>query len=55
MPLRGHGGTVVGVLALSSAMKNAFGETALSTLKLIMGPAAIVVDNARLSGARTGS
>jgi len=55
MPLRGHGGTVVGVLALSSAMKNAFGETALSTLKLIMGPAAIVIDNARLSGARTGS
>lgn len=49
MPLRGHGGTVVGVLALSSAVKNAFGETALSTLKLIEGPAAIVIDNARLS------
>ena len=49
MPLRGHGGTVVGVLALSSATKNAFGETALSTLKLIEGPAAIVIDNARLS------
>jgi hypothetical protein len=28
MPLRGHGGTVVGVLALSSATRNAFGETA---------------------------
>jgi twitching motility two-component system response regulator PilH len=55
MPLRGHGGSVVGVLALSSAMKNAFGETALSTLKLIMGPAAIVIDNARLAGARTPS
>jgi hypothetical protein len=40
------------VLALSSAMKNAFGETALSTLKLIEGPAAIVIDNARLAGAR---
>ena len=53
MPLRGHGGSVVGVLALSSAVKNAFGETALSTLKLIEGPAAIVVDNARLAGART--
>ena len=53
MPLRGHGGAVVGVLALSSAVKNAFGETALSTLKLIEGPAAIVIDNARLSGART--
>jgi CheY-like chemotaxis protein len=49
MPLRGHGGAVVGVLALSSATKNAFGETALSTLKLIEGPAAIVIDNARLS------
>jgi transcriptional regulator with GAF, ATPase, and Fis domain len=52
MPLRGHGGAVVGVLALSSAIKNAFGETALSTLKLIEGPAAIVIDNARLAGAR---
>ncbi len=49
MPLRGHGGAVVGVLALSSATKNAFGETALSTLKLVEGPAAIVIDNARLS------
>ena len=52
MPLRGHGGAVVGVLALSSAINNAFGETALSTLKLIEGPAAIVIDNARLSGVR---
>ena len=52
MPLRGHGGALVGVLALSSAVKNAFGETALSTLKLIEGPAAIVIDNARLAGAR---
>ena len=51
MPLRGHGGAVVGVLALSSAAKNAFGETAMSTLKLIEGPAAIVIDNARLAGA----
>jgi len=51
MPLRGHGGVVVGVLALSSATKNAFGETALSTLKLIEGPAAIVIDNARLASA----
>lgn len=55
MPLRGHGGSLVGVLALSSAVKNAFGETALSTLKLIEGPAAIVIDNARLHGARTPS
>ncbi|MFP5220361.1 MAG: response regulator [Actinomycetes bacterium] len=52
MPLRGHGGRVVGVLALSSAMQNAFGETALSTLKLVEQPAAIVIDNARLAGAR---
>jgi twitching motility two-component system response regulator PilH len=53
MPLRGHGGNVLGVLALSSATKNAFGETALATLRLVEGPAAIVVDNARLAGART--
>ncbi len=52
MPLRGHGGTVVGVLTLSSATPSAFGETALSTLKLLEGPAAIVIDNARLAGAR---
>ena len=52
MPLRGAGGRVVGVLALSSAVPNAFGETALSTLKLVEQPAAIVIDNARLSGAR---
>jgi twitching motility two-component system response regulator PilH len=55
MPLRGHGGTVVGVLALSSGTKSAFGETALSTLKLIEQPAAIVIDNARLSGARASA
>ncbi|MFL6238792.1 MAG: response regulator [Actinomycetes bacterium] len=54
MPLRGHGGRVLGVVALSSASKNAFGETALATLRLIESPAAIVVDNARLAGAHTG-
>ncbi len=54
MPLRGHGGRVIGVLALSSAAKNAFSETALGTLKLVEDPAAIVIDNARLAGARTG-
>jgi len=53
MPLRGHGGRVVGVLALSSAAKNAFSETALGTLKLVEDPAAIVIDNARLAGAHT--
>jgi DNA-binding response OmpR family regulator len=52
MPLRGHGGRIVGVLALSSATKNAFGESALATLRLVEGPAAIVVDNARLAHAR---
>ncbi len=54
MPLRGHGGQVVGVLALSSAAKSAFGETAMSTLRLVEGPAAIVIDNARLAGAQNG-
>ena len=47
MPLRGHAGLLVGVLALSSAQPHAFGETALSTLKLIEAPAALVVDGAR--------
>src|SRR4051794_34476704 len=54
MPLKGHGGRIVGVLALSSGTKNAFGETALATLRLIDGPAAIVIDNARLAEVRTG-
>lgn len=49
MPLHGSGGQLVGVLALSSAVPNAFGETALSTLTLIEGPAAVVIDNARLT------
>lgn len=49
MPLKGHGGRVIGLLALSSAQKNAFGETALATLRLVDGPAAVVVDNARLA------
>jgi GAF domain-containing protein len=52
MPLRGHGGHVIGLLALSSGQKNAFGETALSTLRLVDGPAAIVIDNARLAQVR---
>jgi CheY-like chemotaxis protein len=54
MPLRGHGGRVIGVLALSSGTKNAFGEAALATLRLVDGPAAIVIDNARLAEIRTG-
>ena len=52
MPLRGHGGRVVGVLALSAARANAFGETALTTLRIIEGPAAVVIDNARLAVVR---
>jgi twitching motility two-component system response regulator PilH len=50
MPLKGHGGHVIGLIALSSAVKNAFGETALGTLRLVDGPAALVIDNARLAG-----
>jgi hypothetical protein len=54
MPLKGHGGRVVGIMALSSGQKNAFGETALATLRLVDGPAAIVIDNARLAVVRSG-
>jgi twitching motility two-component system response regulator PilH len=50
MPLKGHGGQVIGLVALSSGLKNAFGETALGTLRLVDGPAALVIDNARLAG-----
>ena len=47
MPLRGRGGEVVGLLALSSAAENAFGEAALSTLRLLETPAAVVLGAAR--------
>lgn len=50
MPLRA-GGRVLGLLALSSGQANAFGESALSTLRLVAPPAAVVVDHARLTGA----
>ncbi|HTY71478.1 MAG TPA: response regulator [Actinomycetes bacterium] len=53
MPLRARG-RVVGVLALSSAVKSAFGEASLSTLRLVEQPAAVVIDNARLSGISSG-
>lgn len=49
MPLRA-GGRIVGCLALSSATKNAFGETSLNTLRLVEQPAAVVISNARLAG-----
>ena len=52
MPLRARGGRVVGLLALSSGTQNAFGETALSTLRLLETPAAVVIDTARSSAAR---
>jgi DNA-binding response OmpR family regulator len=48
MPLRA-GGAVVGCLALSSATKNAFGESSLNTLRLVESPAAVVINNARLA------
>jgi CheY-like chemotaxis protein len=49
MPLRA-GGRIVGALALSSATKNAFGEASLNTLRLVEGPAAVVISNARNTG-----
>jgi len=51
MPLRA-GGRLLGVLALSSSSPNAFGESALTTLRLVAPPAAVVIDHARLSGVR---
>jgi DNA-binding response OmpR family regulator len=50
MPLR-SGGRTIGVLALSSAAKNAFGETALNTLRLVESPAAVVIAGARAARA----
>jgi CheY-like chemotaxis protein len=49
MPLKA-GGRMVGVLALSSARANAFGETSLNTLRLVSSPAGIVLANARYAG-----
>lgn len=59
MPLRGSGGAIIGVLALSSEAPDAFGDAACTTLRLLEGPVALVVDNARLTrdrlvGARVG-
>jgi twitching motility two-component system response regulator PilH len=51
MPLR-VGGRLIGLLALSSGTANAFGESALTTLRLVATPAAVVIDHARLSGVR---
>ncbi len=52
MPLKA-GGRMIGVLALSSARANAFGETSLNTLRLVSSPAGIVIANARYAGAHT--
>ena len=52
MPLKA-GGRMIGVLALSSARANAFGETSLNTLRLVSSPAGIVIANARYAGAQT--
>jgi twitching motility two-component system response regulator PilH len=52
MPLRA-GGRLLGLLALSSGSANAFGESALTTLRLVASPAAVVIDHARLAGLRT--
>jgi GAF domain-containing protein len=49
MPLKA-GGRMIGVLALSSARTNAFGETSLNTLRLVSSPAGIVIANARYAG-----
>ena len=51
MPLRAAG-RPLGILALSSASAQAFGESALATLRLVAPPAAVVIDHARLSDAR---
>jgi len=52
MPLRGAGGagpgSVVGVLALSSAVPDSFGDAAMTTLRLLEASAGLVVDNGRL-------
>lgn len=54
MPLRGPGG-VIGLLALSAPVTNAFSEKELSILRLIEPAVAVVVDNGRLyDRSRTG-
>lgn len=52
MPLKGTGGRVVALLALSSARSEAFGDAALGVLRLLEGPVALVVENARLREAQ---
>jgi GAF domain-containing protein len=47
MPLRAQG-KVIGLLALGSAMPQAFSEKELAVLRVIESAAAVVIDNARL-------
>ena len=54
MPLQGARPRSSACSALSSATKNAFGETSLNTLRLVESPAALVIENARLSGGVLG-
>jgi GAF domain-containing protein len=53
MPLRA-GGRTLGLLAMSSAAPNAFGESALTTLRLVAGPAAVVIAHAKLAAVPVG-
>ena len=46
------GGRLLGLLAMSSGSTHAFGESALTTLRLVAPPAAVVIDHARLAVAR---
>ena len=41
-------GSVIGILALSSAIPDAFGDAAMTTLRLLEASAGLVVDNGRL-------
>lgn len=52
MPLRGHGGRPIGILALSSDSSSAFPESTLRSLRALEGPAALVVEHARTVDAR---
>lgn len=49
MPLSRVGGRPVGLIALSSTQRNAFADAALATLQIAAGPAALLLDHARLA------
>lgn len=52
MPLHGHDGRPVGILALSSDEDVTFPESSLRSLRALEGAAALVVDHARTADAR---